>query len=287
MVIDDALGGEGIGRPGAGKKLIAAQHAAPRVHKQAQQLELERGQIHKAAIFADLAAVEIDFDVSEAATAGLRLGTGAAKQGFDSGAELVHAERLGDVIVGAEFQTHHLFGFLRLGGEHENRRAAAAAAEIAADFKSILAGQHDVEHDQIELVLLGAAEGVGAVGGDLDLIAFHLEIVFEAQRDGGFVFSDQDAGHARLPRAGSNMVNSLPCPGSLATTICPPCAATMWRTIARPSPDPLALAAFAALPRTKRRKMAFRSTAGMPSPLSRTRIAIQESRSSHSTQTVG
>ena len=48
----------------------------------------------------------------------------------------------------------------------------------------------------------------------------------------------------------------LPWPGSLATVISPPCAATMWRTMANPTPEPLTLAAAAALPRTNLRKMA-------------------------------
>src|SRR5215218_7009466 len=53
-----------------------------------------------------------------------------------------------------------------------------------------------------------------------------------------------------LPPAGCTIANLFPCPGSLSTVISPPCAATMCRTIARPTPDPFTFAVAAAVPRT-------------------------------------
>ena len=46
---------------------------------------------------------------------------GAAQQSFDASGEFARAERLGDVIVGAEFEADHAIGFFAFGGEDENR----------------------------------------------------------------------------------------------------------------------------------------------------------------------
>ena len=84
------------------------------------------------------------------------------------------------------------------------------------------------------------------------------------------------------PPAGRSIVNTLPEPGSLASVTLrhapPRCAA--------PSPDPRRNPSHwplrAALPRTNLRKMALFSEAGIPGPLSRTRIATCDSSTPHS-----
>src|SRR6185369_7987078 len=116
-----------------------------------------------------------------------------------------------------------------------------------------------------------AAGGI-SIREDLNFIALHLEVVLQAKRDAWLIFHDQDLCHT-LSACGNNNVNVLPCPRSLTTTISPPCAATMWRTIASPTPDPFTLAAIAALPLINFLKIVFLSDAAIPKPLSRTRMA--------------
>jgi len=79
----------------------------------------------------------------------------------------------------------------------------------------------------------------------------------------------------------------LPCPGSLARVTAPRWAVTIWRTMARPRPEPLTLADAAALPLTNFRKIALRSERAMPGPSSRTRIATQSLSLPHSIHIVG
>ena len=67
-------------------------------------------------------------------------------------------------------------------------------------------------------------------------------------------------------RAGSTMVNVLPCPGALSTLHRPPCASTMCRTIARPMPVPLMPCTRLDAPRTNFLKICSCSSRGMPSP---------------------
>ena len=70
---------------------------------------------------------------------------GLAEAGFDAGAEFAGTEGLGDIVVCAEFEPEHLFGFMGFGGEEDDGGVDLAAAEFAADVEAIEFGEHDVE----------------------------------------------------------------------------------------------------------------------------------------------
>ena len=79
----------------------------------------------------------------------------AAQERFDARQQFGRFERLGEVIVGPQFQAYDAIVELGLGGEHEDCDVVALLAQFAADFQAALAGQHDVEHDEIEPLLEG------------------------------------------------------------------------------------------------------------------------------------
>ena len=83
-------------------------------------------------------AGEVDLAVAEAVHR-LVVGRGAAEQRADARAQLARAERLGHVVVGAHVEAHHLFGLLRLGGQHQHRRPDLGAPQVAADLEAVLA----------------------------------------------------------------------------------------------------------------------------------------------------
>ena len=95
----------------------------------------------------------------------------AAQEGFDACQQFGRFERFGEVIVGPQFQAHDAIVELRLGGEHEDGDVVALLAEFAADFEAALAGQHDVEHDEVELFLEGLGQAGRAIGGAFDFVA--------------------------------------------------------------------------------------------------------------------
>src|SRR5262249_57639521 len=79
----------------------------------AQQIELAGGEIDAVAAPMRLVRAEIDLDVADAA--GLearRPAAGAAQHGAHAREELRDAERLGDVVVGAELEAEHFLGLL-------------------------------------------------------------------------------------------------------------------------------------------------------------------------------
>ena len=77
--------------------------------------------------------------------------------------ELVEPERLDQVAVGAGGDRVALDGFAGHGGDHEDRdaRGRFARLELAADLDAVGVGEHDVEDDEVDVVVDGR-ERVGA-----------------------------------------------------------------------------------------------------------------------------
>src|SRR5260221_5120354 len=72
------------------------------------------------------ARVEVQFPAIESISAdSLRaalahLGVAAAEHGANAREKLARAERLGDVVVGAQLEAHHAVGFVASSGEHDD-----------------------------------------------------------------------------------------------------------------------------------------------------------------------
>ncbi len=78
----------------------------------------------------------------------LRLAARPAEDRADPGQQFAWVERLGQIIVGAHFQAEHAVDVVALGGQHQDGHGAGGA-QITADGQAVLAGQHQVEDDQI------------------------------------------------------------------------------------------------------------------------------------------
>jgi hypothetical protein len=66
--------------------------------------------------------------------------------------QLAHAERLGQVVVGADAEPHQDVGLVVAGGQHQHRHGRCGL-DPAAHLVAVEAGQHHVEHDQVGRVL--------------------------------------------------------------------------------------------------------------------------------------
>ncbi len=119
--------------------------------------------------------------------------TNAAHHGAQTRQQLVHRERLGEVIVGADIETANAIALFGARRQHHDRRVARvlARAQAAANFDARRLRQHPVEHDQIRRAFVGDHQRFFAIVGDGDAIAFLLKIVFEQIGQGRFVFDDQ------------------------------------------------------------------------------------------------
>src|SRR5258707_5808556 len=72
---------------------------------------------------------------------------GSAEDRRDSGNQFAWAERLGQIVVSAEFQAQDAVEFVPFCRKHQHRRA-----NVCSDFlqhvKTLLVRQHDIQHDE-------------------------------------------------------------------------------------------------------------------------------------------
>jgi hypothetical protein len=75
----------------------------------------------------------------------------SAQDRFDSRNQFPGGERFGHVVVSPQFESEHLFGLLRPGGQHDDRDAGVPVIgfEILAYLEAVRIGQHEVENDEV------------------------------------------------------------------------------------------------------------------------------------------
>ena len=119
----------------------------------------------------------------------------APQQRGDARHQLTHAERLGEVVVGAALEAEDLVGLGVARRQHQDRRAAVhgAGADRPADGDAVEIGQHQVEQNQIEALGVGARQGVPAVVDLLDRVAAERQVEPQQFADGRVVLDDQHA----------------------------------------------------------------------------------------------
>ncbi|MNE63330.1 hypothetical protein D3C80_1586740 [compost metagenome] len=126
---------------------------------------------------------------------------GAAQYGLQACNQLAWRKRLGDVVIGADFQALDLVVFLAFGGEHDDRDIPGQliALEAASQFDTGRARQHPVEEDQVRLAIDDDCMGLLRILGFEAVIASHLQCHGDHFANRRFVVDDQNvsANHAR------------------------------------------------------------------------------------------
>ena len=118
----------------------------------------------------------------------------APQHRVDAGDELTWIEGLGQVIVGAHLEPDDAIDVLAFGREHDDRHGLAGSTQAAADRKAILAGQHEVEHDQVRGIALQLLVEVSRVGERRDLESLFRQIAREKIAQPHVVVDDKDLG---------------------------------------------------------------------------------------------
>ena len=123
-----------------------------------------------------------------------------AQLGARAGDQDTQPERLGDVIVGAGFQTQDGIGVGIRARQHDDRRFDAGLAHQFADFPSVEVRQADIQEDQIEDVGLGFLQRLGARGGFGNREFLVQTKLFQQRLAQGIVIIDKQDGFARCHR---------------------------------------------------------------------------------------
>src|SRR5882724_5216125 len=139
------------------RELVARQRLARVTHQCLQHRKLAGGQRDLFAILGQAAQRQVEFERAESddhrvlGRCARRLHGGPASQhGMDAGQQFARIERLGQVVVGTDFQADDAVHVFDLGGQHDDGRGVAGGAQAAADRQAVFAGQHQVQHDQVD-----------------------------------------------------------------------------------------------------------------------------------------
>ncbi len=123
-----------------------------------------------------------------------RLVLTATQHRADPGDELAVAERLGDVVVGAELQAHDLVDLGVPRRDHDDPDVAARP-QLPAHLGARHAGHHEIEQHQVRAVRVVQREAGRAVGRLEHLEALLAEHEARGVAVGLLVLDDQDPRH--------------------------------------------------------------------------------------------
>ena len=93
---------------------------------------------------------KLTFSGSRAGAPGGSGAAPAAQHRVDARDQLARVEGLGQVVVRAHLQADDAVDVLALGGEHDDGHGVLRAAQAPADRQAVFAGEHQVEHQQID-----------------------------------------------------------------------------------------------------------------------------------------
>ena len=94
----------------------------------------------------------------------------------DTGHELPRLEGLRHVVVRADLEPRDAVDDVVARGQQDDGRSTAGGAQLAQDVEPRSAGEHDVEHDEVGLVIEGGREGRVPVARVPDVVSLSDEV---------------------------------------------------------------------------------------------------------------
>jgi hypothetical protein len=198
--VDAALERTGMAALGEVEQAVARQHAAGALAKGAQQVEFGAGHRDaRARGIAQLPQPQIDPPALEDERGRPAGGAGGlrrrlpAQHRVDPGQQLPGIERFWQIIVGAHFEAYDAVDVLAARREHDDRRLRIRA-DLSAQAQPILAGQHDIEDEEIDAPVGHCTDHLAAVGCGGDVAGIGAQVFGDQRPRLAVVFHDKDVG---------------------------------------------------------------------------------------------
>ena len=202
--VDRAVAGAVGDVPDALLQLVAVEHAARLAREREQQPELRRRQLG-----VDALAVGVEQEgpaprgVDQQARGADRVERFAllgrarpAQQGLHAGDELAHAERLGEVVVGADLERVHLVVLGAARRDDQDRRRDALAPRLLRQRPAVDARQHEIDDGDVVLLVAQLAQALVAVLRHHDVEAGVPQMRRDGTCDHAVVLDHEHARHA-------------------------------------------------------------------------------------------
>jgi hypothetical protein len=164
--VDRAFFHVDIAAPDAVEQLLACVHALGMRHEEREHPVFGGAQRHGSLARAHALTALVQDQALDVDAFGALDRRGPAQDGIDSSQQLARRERLGDVVVGAAFQTRHLVALFGARGKHDDRQFAGLAVtfERPREFEAAGVRKHPVDEQQVRELVgdFGAARsGIG------------------------------------------------------------------------------------------------------------------------------
>jgi hypothetical protein len=131
---------------------IAAEHAVRMFKQDLEQGKFRTRHLNLLAVACQAARIEIDLERAEVAQAPFfRDRLPAAQHRRHPCQQLAVAERLGQIVIGPDFEADDAVDFFATRRQHDDGRCALSA-EPTCQRQAVLARQHDIEQQQIHRV---------------------------------------------------------------------------------------------------------------------------------------
>ena len=187
--------GEVFPTPCLAKQVLARDDFASILHKAGKQLELARSKVERPVVTLGGVCVLVQRDAADRdgfRSSGEVATAATAQQRVDARDELSYAEGLGKVVVAADFETDNLVE-LGIACRQEQHRRRGDRAQAPAQLVAVHAGKHDVEYEQVVVLLARCVQRVFAVVEHVDFVPFFSEGVSNEFSDRALVVDDENA----------------------------------------------------------------------------------------------
>ena len=191
QAVDRAVVDHAIAAPDLLHQRLAAEHAAGPRREEVEKIELERRERDRFSVALDDAtAPDRCEDRRCSSTRSVSSAARAPQQRAHPRHQLGGAERLRDVVVGADLEPEQLVALAGPRRHHEDRDVAVAA-DAARHLEPVEPGQAEVEHDERRLQAREVGQRAIPVARLMALVARRLEILRDQVGDAGIVFDQQ------------------------------------------------------------------------------------------------
>src|SRR5918997_779219 len=175
-------------------KLLAGLELTGLGGQRCQDLELFWSQVQRLALHPGGEVLRVEPEVPELKNlaAHARRTHAPLEVGVDPRNELLHAKRLGYVVVGPGLEAPDLVFFCVLGGDHDDYHLPVFFADLLADPYPGLPGEHHIQEDEVWPDLPRQLQGFGPARRLLHDEPLPDEVVRQSVQDHRVVFDYQD-----------------------------------------------------------------------------------------------
>src|SRR2546428_12038584 len=136
--IDGAIRDVNILSPDRFQEIVTRNDLGGSLHKQDENLKFLLREFNESVAFQDLVLPQIDGNRATLNHFARFFGVGSAQHRAYSRNQLRQAEWLRNIVVGSEFESANLVGFLSSRSENDYRSRHAALSNLAANLESVL-----------------------------------------------------------------------------------------------------------------------------------------------------